>query len=203
MNKKSVLLVGILLLVAAPAVAQQAFDFYGQALVPAAVGGTLTMYSTIVNNVAFPTPIPLDFANFEYTLVVTNLTLDVNAFQQQYSNGAIVIYEDAGTPADFTNPASFIDGAVVLSGTIINLTRTIMFPISGTGSASGTLDWTGGSLLNEMAPVDQIGWSFLSGISGGSTVEPGYDETWDGKVEPLDEIVPTEQTSIGRVKSRY
>jgi hypothetical protein len=91
----------------------------------------------------------------------------------------------------------------VLSGTIINLTRTIMFPISGTGSASGTLDWTGGSLLNEMAPVDQIGWSFLSGISGGSTVEPGYDETWDGKVEPLDEIVPTEQTSIGRVKSRY
>jgi hypothetical protein len=203
MNKKLVLMVGILLLVAAPAVALQAFDFYGQALVPSTVGGTLTMYSTIVNGPAVPTPVPLDFDNFEYTLVVTNLTLDVDAFQQQYSNGTIIIYEDAGTPADFTDPSSFTDGTIVLSGTILNLTRTIMFVTSGTGSASGTMDWTGGTLLNEMAPVDQIGWSFLSGISGGSTVEPGYDETWDGKAEPLDEIVGTERTSIGRVKSGY
>jgi hypothetical protein len=200
MIRKLLLVAGILTLVAAPAAAQQAFDFFGQALVPAAEGGTLTMYSTIVNGGEFPTPLPLDFDNFEYTLVITNLTLDVDAFQQQYSGGSIVIYEDAGSAADYTNPATFTDGTVFLSGTILNLNRRIIFVSSGTGDASGSLDWTGGSMLNEMAPVDQLGWSILVGISGGATVQTGYDETWDGKVEPLDELVGTEQSSFGRLK---
>ena len=192
------------LVVVQPADAQQLFDFNGQALIPAVLGGTLSMYSVVFDGGgAIPTPLPLDFANFQYTIVITSLPLLVDGFTQNYAGGSIVLYEDNATVADYTNPATFTDGTPILSGTFQNLSRTIFFPVSGTGSASGLVDWTGGTRLGEIAPADQIGWAFVTGISGGSTVEPGYDENWDGKVEPQEPIVPNQADSFGQVKSRF
>jgi hypothetical protein len=196
-------MLALALIVAPQAAAQQLFDFNGQALIPASVGGFLSMYSIVSDGGgAIPTPLPLDFANYQYTIVVTNLPLLVNGFTQSYAGGSIALYEDNGTAANYASPATFTDGTLLLSGTFQNLSRTIFFPVSGTGSASGLIDWTGGTRLGEIAPADQVGWAFVSGISG-SNVQPGYNENWDGKVEPQEPIVGTEDQSLGRIKSKF
>lgn len=203
--KKLLLTVMLACAVSAPvtASAQQWFDFNGQALLPAAVGQDLTLYAVINNNGIIDTPLPLDFANFEYTLVVTGLTLvtDLGGGGQTYSGGAIVIYEDATTAADYTNPASFSDGTALLSGDLTSLNRSLFGSI---GSAGGTVNWTGGSNLSDLAPADQLGWTFLTGISNRSTVtEPGYDENWDGKVEPTVPVVSSQVESWSSVKAQF
>lgn len=196
----TLLLLG-LLLVAVPASAQQLFDFLGQTVVPDNVGEVLNMDSILRDPAPGTTPIPLDFANFEYTLVVANLVMDSDGSPQTYSNGTIVIYEDAGTAADYANPATFSDGTVFLSGVITTLNRTMY--TSTLGSAAGWVDWTGGAHLDDIAPVDQIGWPFLTGISARvDNVEDGYDEQWDGKCEPEEPIVDTEDISWGSVKAQ-
>ncbi len=204
MRTRITLLVLALLLMAVPASAQQLFDFLGQTVVPAGVGGMLNMDSIVRDPAPGTTPIPLDFANFEYTLVVTNLELvsgDGSIVNPQtYANGTLTIYEDNGTAADYANPATFVDGTAFLIGTITQLNRTMFTPTLG--SASGNVDWNGGSRLDDIAPVDQLGWPFLSGISARATVvEDGYDEQWDGKVEPLDPIVDVTPMSWGAVKA--
>ncbi len=204
MRTRITLLLLALLLIAVPASAQQLFDFLGQTVVPAAAGGMLNMDSLIRDPAPATTPLPLDFANFEYTLVVTNLELisgdGTTASPQNYANGTLTIYEDNSTAADYANPATFSDGEAILIGTITTLNRT-MFTLTH-GSAAGWVDWVGGTHLDDIAPVDQIGWPFLTGISARSTViEPGYSEQWDGKVEPEEPIVDTEDMSWGSVKA--
>jgi hypothetical protein len=203
MKKALLLLAATLVLGAGTSLAQdpQFFDFNAQTLLPAMVGEDLTMYGEVVNNGQVPTPIPLDFANFQYTIVVTGLTWDADGFTQQYSGGAVVIYEDDATPADYANPATFIDGTAILSGTVTSLSRT-MFTAS-TGNVVGLVDWTGGTRIGELSAQERLGWDFLSGISNRSTVtEPGYDENWDGKVEPATPIA-VDATSWGRVKAEF
>ncbi|RKX28342.1 MAG: hypothetical protein DRP71_17485 [Verrucomicrobia bacterium] len=204
MRTRITLLVLALLLMAVPASAQQLFDFLGQTVVPGNVGGMLNMDSIMRDPAPGTTPIPLDFANYEYTLVVMNLTLDsgdgTSASPQNYSGGMLVIYEDNGTAADYANPATFHDGTAILIGNLTTLNRT-MFTAT-LGSAAGWVDWTGGTRLDDIAPVDQLGWPFLTGISARDTnVEPGYTEQWDGKCEPEEPIVDTEDISWGSVKA--
>lgn len=185
-----------------PASAQQYFDFNAQVLVPTTIGGDLTLYGVINNNGQIDTPLPLDFANYEYTIVVTNLTLLSTGFTQQYAGGSVAIYEDTSTPADYGSTATFSDGVAILSGDLVSLGRTMF--TSSNGSVSGTVDWTGGTRLSEIAPADRLGWSFLSGVSTRTTVTlAGYDENWDGKTEPQVPIVPTEDPDWGQVKSRF
>ncbi len=182
--------------------AQQLFDFNGQAILPAGVGGTLTMFSEVFDASPATTPLPLDFANYQYTLVIEGLMLDVDGFTQQYSGGTLTLYQDASTAADFANMATFTDGEAILVGTFVNLSRTV-FP-SGVGSVAGTVDWTGGTRLDDIAPEDQPGWSFLSGTNNGADQTlPGFDEQWDGKVEPRDLIVGDEASSFGSVKALF
>jgi hypothetical protein len=188
-----------LVLIAAPASAQQLFDSLGQADVPDQVGGTLSMYSIMPEHMApIEPPLPLDFDNFQYTLVVTGLTLDADGAVQTYSGGTITMYEDAGTAADYAILGSFTDGEVILSGNVTLLTRQMFTATIGT--VSGNVDWTGGTQLNEFAPADQLGWTFLSGVSA-RNFEPGFDEVWDGKVEPQGPIVDTEKTTWGSLKA--
>ncbi len=182
--------------------AQQLFDFNGQTILPAGVGGTLTMVSEVFDASPATTPIPLDFANYQYTLVIEGLVLDVDGFTQQYSGGTLTLYQDASTAADFANMATFTDGEAILVGTFVDLSHTV-FP-SGVGSVAGTLDWTGGTRLDDIAPGDQPGWSFLSGTNNGvDQVLPGFGEQWDGKVEPRDFIVDDEASSFGSVKALF
>jgi len=205
MRTRITLLVLALLLMAVPASAQQLFDFLGQAVVPGNVGGFLNMDSIMRDPSPGTTPIPLDFANYEYTLVVTNLVLDSGdgtvENPQNYSNGMLVIYEDNTTAADYANPATFSDGTAFLIGVITTLNRTMY--TTTLGAAAGWVDWTGGARLDDIAPVDQLGWPFLVGISARDTnVEPGYDEEWDGKCEPEEPIVDVQEMSWGSVKAQ-
>lgn len=199
MRTKITMLLLALVLIAAPASAQQLFDFLGQADVPDQVGGTLSMYSIMPEHMApIEPPLPLDFDNFQYTLVVTGLTLDVDGAVQTYSGGTVTMYEDAGTAADYAALGTFTDGEVILSGNVTLLTRQMFTATIGT--VSGNVDWTGGTQLNEFAPADQLGWTFLSGVSA-RNFEPGFDEVWDGKVEPQGPIVDTEKTTWGSLKA--
>ena len=128
MVTKITMLLLALVLLAVPASAQQLFDFLGQADVPDAVGGTLSMYS-IMPEVSPPVvpPLPLDFDNFEYTLVVTGLVLDdlgAGTYPiQVYSGGTIAIFEDAATAADYANTGTFTDGTAILVGDVYDSPR--------------------------------------------------------------------------------
>lgn len=198
---KGLLIVLVVAALPLGAAAQQLFDFTGQALIPGSVGGALDMYGEVFNPTPATTPIPLDFANYQYTVVV-NSVMTATGIVRTYSGGTIAIYEDAGTAADYTNPATFADGNLILLGTFSSLSQFV--PPVGPGSASGFVDWFGGSRLNDIAPEDQAGWAFLSGTNPSSgLLEPGYDEVWDGKVEPTTTIVDIENASIGKVKALF
>lgn len=204
MRTRITLLLLALLLIAVPASAQQLFDFLGQTVVGTSPGTMLNMDSILRDPAPGTTPIPLDFANFEYTLVITNLPLisgdGTTVSPQNYGGGTLVIYEDNTTAADHANPATFSDGTAFLIGNITTLNRTMY--TSTLGAFAGSVDWVGGVHLDDIAPVDQIGWPLLGGISARATVtEPGYDEQWDGKCEPEEPIVDVEERSWGSVKA--
>ncbi len=182
--------------------AQQLFDFNGQAVLPAGTGGVLTMHSIVYDAAPATTPIPLDFANYEFTIVVENLILDVDGNPQAYSGGTVTLYQDAGTAADFGTLATFTDGTAILIGTITTLNR-ILFT-STLGSVLGSVDWTGGTRLDDIAPWDQDSWAFLSGLTNrADSVVAGFDEAWDGKIEPSEPIVDGESSSWGSVKALF
>ncbi len=203
--RKLLLVLAITGIVAAPGLAssQQLFNFNGQALVPSVIGNDATAYLPVDDSGAFATPIPLDFANFEYTIVVTGMTLDVvSGAAQDYLPGVITLYEDDSTPADYSNPATFTDGTAILTGSLYSFTRQLFTATLGSGQ--GDVDWTGGTRLGELTPGDQTGWTFLVTVSRRDTVVvPGYDENWDGKVEPLEPVVSDDATSMSELKTRH
>ncbi len=197
---KGLLIVLVLVAIPLGASGQQLFDFSGQALMPAGVGGTLTMYSVVRDaSPAIDTPLPLDFANYQYTLVVDQAVLTADGMFKTFSGGTVAIYKDAGTLADFANPGTFTDGTAILIGNFTTLSKFVP-----ANSVSGFFDWVGGTRVDDMAPVDQLHWAFVSATSVDSgLLEPGYDEVWDGKTEPPENIVDTESSSMSRVKALF
>lgn len=192
----------VVLLTGAPVSAAQLFDFDGQATDASSVGQALTMVSRLVNASAVDLPLALDVTDQEYTIVVTGLVLDSSGSTDLFSGGTIAIYEDDGTASDWAMPSTFDDGTLVLSGDLVNLERTMFTSTVGTGV--GSVNWTGGSRLGDLAPADRLGWPFLVNVSrAASQVEPGYDERWDGKVEPQSEVVAAELPSWSQVKARF
>lgn len=191
---------------AAPATApaqSQWFDFNGQTLLPDAVGGTLTMVSKITNNGTVDTPLPLSgVINDRYTLVISGLQLlSDDGVNQTYSGGTIQIIEDDATPADFTDASSFSDGIVILEGSFTQFTRSDFGSLQ---VGNGSVDWTGGSRIDEIAPADRLAWAFVVSISNrASVLEPGYDENWNGKVEPGEPIVDADVQTWGQIKRSY
>lgn len=197
----TLLLLGQLAL-AGTALAAQLIDFDAQAMMPAGVGGTAAVYGRIVNGAGVAAPLPFDFANFEYTIVITGLTQDTAGATSLFSGGAVTIYQDAATSSSWASPASFSDGVAVLSGSLASFQRT-MFTAT-LGSAAGMVDWTGGSMLGLLAPADQAGWPLLTSVSrAAAQVQPGFSERWDGKVEPQEEVVSTEQRSWSELKAGF
>ena len=186
--------------------AQQFFDFLGMALLPDGAGDSLTLYAQVADAQPATTPLPLDFANYGYTLVVSDLVLVTDAFPEVYASGTITLYEDNGTPADYAMPGTFSDGTALLVG---NLSLTLyhlsdVMPSNTLGNGTGVVDWVGGTRLNDFAPSDQSDWTFVvSTNSGSGLLEDGYDEVWDGKVEPQGVIVGTDKVSWDEVKSYF
>ncbi|MBU0743642.1 hypothetical protein KKG45_01710 [bacterium] len=204
MKARLTILLAVAIMASLPfaAQAQQLFDFLGQTGLPGGVGGALTLHGVVNDPAPATTPIPLDFDTYEYTLVVTGLVLDVDGNPQQYSGGAIAIYEDAATVADFAAPGTFTDGTAVLTGVVTTLDRTMFTATLGT--VFGSVDWTGGSMVGLIGLQDLVDWPFFSGVNAlASQVAPGYDEAWDGKVEPHDPIVDNEGMGWGELKRRF
>lgn len=202
--RKTLVLAALLIgLVAGPqtASAQQFFDFFGQAILPANVGETLTVRAVVLDGApAVETPLPLDFANFQYTIVIEGTVYDaLVGGAQLYSGGTIALYEDAATPAEYASPATFTDGTAILSGTVVSLSRSQILSLV---SVVGTVDWTGGSQIDLLAPPDRLDWGLFSGVDT-ATADPGYSETWDGKVEPRDPVVGLDDASWGNLKSGW
>jgi hypothetical protein len=182
--------------------AVQLIDFDAQAVFPGSVGAAAEVYGVVVNGAAVAAPLPLDFANYEYTVVVTGLVMDTSGVTSNFSNGTVVIYQDAGTSAVWSDPSTFSDGVAVLSGTMASFQHT-MFTAS-LGAGSGLVDWTGGTLLTSLSAADQLAWPLLTGVSRSPTqVEPGYSERWDGKLEPTEEVVATETQTWSELKIRF
>lgn len=185
-----------------PALAVQLFDFDGQAVDAAFVGDTLTMVSRMTNGEVLPSPLPLDNANFEYTVVVTGLRLDTVGSVDMFSGGTVTIYEDDATVADYADMSSFMDGTAILVGDLATFTRQMFTATLGAGA--GNVDWTGGTHIGDLHPIDRDTWPFLVNVSRSATVvEAGYTERWDGKVEPQEDVVATESMSLGGVKASY
>jgi len=178
------------------------FDFNGYAIVPTTVGGAFTLRSVLTNNGVVPTPIPLDFANNQYTLVVTATYASASGIHKYFSPASIEIWEDpiaGGTAADYGSPGTFTDGTLILSGTFDgNLDRSGF--TTSLGSFLGKIDFTGGSRLGDLATTQ--GWPFGGAWSRTvSGIPTGYDENWDGKIDLAP--VAVNQDSWGGVKQIY
>jgi len=196
------LLLAALALVPALAAADQVFDFDGVTVTPAAPGEQLVA-SCVVKDVLPPltTPIPLDFAAHEYTLVVTAVLDSATAYTQYFSSGTVALYEDDATPADPADPSTYTDGTVLLSGELDHLVRNL-FP-TGLGSGSGSLDWTGGERLGTFPEADRYGWTLLFTLDAGVDRAVGFDETWEGTLAPATEIVAAEELTWSELKALY
>lgn len=201
---KMLLSLCLLLLVATPLSAQaqiQIFDFNGYVSgLPTQIDLRAVVFDP---GAAGELPLPLDLANYQYTLVITGL---LPAGGNSWSGGAIALYEDplvGGTEADPALPGTYADGAVYLSG-VVQLSRTPNIFQPNLSNIVGTVDWTGGDHLDDLAPADQTGWAFLAG-GNSSPAEPlpaGYDEQWDGKIE-TEGVVGAGDGSWGDLKAGF
>jgi hypothetical protein len=177
------------------------FDFNGYAIIPGSVGGTLILRSVLTNNGVVPTPILLDFATKQHTLVVTG-TLGIGS-PQPYSGVTLELWSDGGsgsTVANYAIPGTFVDGDRILTGVMpAGLLRYAFSPTLG--SYIGKVNWTGGSRFAELTVT--TGWPFGGGWSrrSGLGIPPGYQENWDGKIDF--NTVGVEEKNWDRIKELY
>ncbi len=180
--------------------AGQLFDFAGQAVVPETVGDQIVV-RCVLNETVDPTPLPLDFASYEYTLVLTAQLDSLTAFSRYFGTGTIALYEDAGTPADPAAPETYTDGTLLLGGDLLGLTRNA-YP-TGIGSGTAHVDWNEGSRLDTFPEGDRYDWTLLISLDSTTGVAAGYDEVWEGTLEPASEITPAESLTWSELKSLY
>jgi hypothetical protein len=192
------------------------FDFYGysyQVGPPDAVG-TLVNVPTRLNTNQ-PEPIwPLDFADYEYTISVQDMVIAAvsESGPMQYFTlvgGTIGLYRDASmnsswvtNPPNAAVPTTFNDGEAQLTGHFTDVIL-IFNSATGTGTVSGTFDWTGGTLLGSV--VHPIGWTYFGGVSNNAGLEipTGYNMAWDPQIYGPPDAVPVEQSSWGRIKATF
>jgi hypothetical protein len=178
------------------------FDFNGYAIVSDVLNSPLTMRSVLTNNGVVPTPIPLDFTNNQYTLVITGTLASIAGIARNYPAATCNLYEDpigGGTAANYANGATFTDGTLILSGVFDgNLVRN---RITATlGNFIGKVDFSGGTRLADLSsPQDWPCGGAWSRTIGG--IPAGYQENWDGKIDLSP--VAVEQRTWDGVKQIY
>ena len=130
-----------------------------------------------------------------------------------YQGGFIEIYEGTPRNAAFDPnppnanvPSTFTDGTLILSGTFTSFfTHTNNFTTFMTGNMEGSIDFTGGTLLDRVRDNggDPCPGLFTGGVTWNPDVLiPGYIFRHDGKID-LNCPVPVEEKSWGTIKSSY
>ncbi len=102
---------------AAPVLGQVEFTFEGFAMMDPGidqVGATMTVYGIANPPASAPTPLPMDFDNYQYTIAVTGMVVTAYTFDGinsikdfAFAGGEIQIFEDAiagGTAGTISHP---------------------------------------------------------------------------------------------------
>lgn len=204
-----------LAVLATTAAADPFFDFHGYSYLdgPAFTVGTRVSVPTRFNEIQ-PDPVwPLDLVANEYTVMVSDLVIASVLVAGPirtvtFSGGGIGIYRDAArnsafaaNPPNAAVPATFTDGVAELSGGFAGLVM-IWNTLSGTGTVSGDVVWTGGARFGDLPAAD--GWTYFGGVSNhaGLGIPAGYDLAWDPQLYGQSPT-PTESSSWGRVKNLF
>jgi hypothetical protein len=161
-----------------------------------------------------PNPIPLDFSNYQYTIRVTlNLTSVSGTLATQYNlgyaTGSWEILEDASTAANYANLATFVDGTIILSGTISGFNAALQTDVTGLGFGSGIggYAYTGGTRLAEVQATQPIDCAFQGTVIRDAhpifnPVPAGFLRTFNVKMFCTDGVADDAQT-WGTLKSSY
>lgn len=183
--------------------AEQLFVFDSQMVIEnAMIPGTANVYGVLASDSTIPTPVPLDFENYEYTVYV-NLIIENEGNPVYFTHGeGIVIYEDDVTSSDWAEPSTFRDGTAVLVGFVGPLVHTMSS--STEGNVQGPIQWLAGSHIDEIGQENHSGWTFTSTVSLlQDHVLPGYSERWAGHISPPQGVVGSMKSCWSDIKSVY
>lgn len=178
------------------------FDFLGQANLPAGVtAGPLTMVGQLHDPAPLVSPLALDFGANSYTICLecVEMTSDTGTVKT-FGPCSVSLHENPVNDSDYSDPAGFCTGTTILSGSMDSLTRTTL--ISWLHNVSGSVNWTGGTMLGDLNPLEYAGWAVLCTANSNSPHAPNMDEVWDGKIERED-VVDIDDNSFGAIKALY
>jgi hypothetical protein len=179
------------------------------------VGEALSAYQ-VLNTTQIQPWYPWNQASYQYTLYIhgtcnsyVNIPLGGSFLRQvSFTSVTFAIYQDNGTAANFANPATFLDGALILSGVITG-------PGTGGGmyaegivdgfnpdalGITGTATVTGGSGMGQLLCTSLVLNDFISWLPAISP--PGYKEAYDSQWKCC-LVTPVEPSTWGGVKSLY
>jgi hypothetical protein len=230
MRKALVTLVGLLLLVSAPALAQYQFitDYYGFSweepvgAPPLQPGNTYQMVGLV--DAVLP-PLTANFSANEYTFAILNAVqngpaLVVGAgfdyrgaftiYQVNYADGSrFQVWEDPSfnhnwgiNPPNATSPSTFIDGTLYLDATSSHL--VVYINLYGNGDEIGSFEtdlvFTGGSHVGQLGGPGQTGYSF-AGLT--KKQQAAIPQGYKERVDGQELVTPVEPTTWGGIKSLY
>lgn len=222
---RTMILATLVALAVSPALGQVEFTFEGFAMMDPGIdqtGATMTVFGIANPAISAPTPLPMDFDTYQYTVAVTGMTVTSFVFDApnstklfDFAGGTIRLYSDpiaTGTAGDYASPATFADGdmfveAAVDDGWEMLLNNPLGFGYSGAGI--GTCALTGGSSLGDLQdlefPLD--GWTFAgTAISEPSLfiqVPAGYHYVFGVKIIFPYDPTPNEDLTFGQIKNLY
>jgi len=196
----------LVLVLGAHAVAAQIsprFDFQGFVpAVPSEQGEAIELLAILYDGGTRPAPIHVDFARAQHTVVLRAKLDATSGFTQSYGTATLAIYADVGpqTPADYTQPSTFADGELVLTGVFVGALRRDQ-GAAARGSFLGNVTWTAGSRRGELGR-NTSHWSFGGAINATPYRVPfGFSERWEGLIGQM--VVAVESPTWGAVKALY
>lgn len=222
-----IVVLAMIVMIPATALSQVEFTFEGMADMIGVdmVGGAMTVYGIANSPVSQPTPVPMDFFMYEYTVVVRDMVVQTYNFDPtffmkdfMFASGTMHIYADliaTGTPGDYANPSTFSDGEELLvfsidPGWLMHLDNPMGPPFGWySGAGAGPCNVIGGTQmpLLEMMEYPMTGWTFAgTGISEPNmfdSPEPGYEYIFGVKILFPYDPTPTEAKTWGQLKTLY
>jgi hypothetical protein len=216
---------GLALVLAAPALAfvNPIVDFgTGYAMEDARVAGDNTSTAgdalLIVGHVVdFNDPFADLDANdpaVEYTYVYRNLVSLgtvvagsglTTVYTTDYSGGVLEVYADPSMDSDFADPATFMNGTLILQASLSGYRLTTL-AINCSGNQTAALQFTGGSLFSRVSVAGMGNTGVAPGLFSVCTGQvpsvqqgQGYFGLSDTKLD-MEPPVPTEQRSWGQIK---